>query len=154
MSISAEALPWLNSGGSLTALLEVKAGQALRVEPTFEGYRALTLAQKKQLGYQGTQLNRPIMAWVRESLLYGNSDKPWVAAQSIFPLISLQGEAKRLQYLQGTPIGYVLFKRQTALPHQRTLDCTEQGWRRSTLYDWYHRHLLISETFLPEFFDS
>lgn len=152
MSISEEALYWLTSDGSLTALLEDKAGQPLKVTPTFEGYRALTLAQKKQMGYQGAQLNRPVMAWVRESLLYGNSEKPWVAAQSIFPLTSLKGEAKRLQHLQGTPIGYVLFKRQTTLPHQRTIDWTEQGWRRNTLYNWYHRPLLISETFLAEFF--
>jgi chorismate--pyruvate lyase len=38
------------------------------------------------------------------------------------------------------------------LPHQRTIDWTEQGWRRNTLYNWYHRPLLISETFLAEFF--
>lgn len=152
MSISAEALSWLTSDGSLTALLEAKAGQPLKVEPTFEGYRALTLAQKKQIGYQGAQLNRPVMAWVRESLLYGNSEKPWVAAQSIFPLTSLKGEAKRLQYLQGTPIGYVLFKRQTTLPNSRVIECTDLGWRRSTLYNWYNRELLISETFLVDFF--
>lgn len=152
MSISAEALYWLTSDGSLTALLEAKAGQSLKVEPTFEGYRALTLAQKKQMGYQGAQLNRPVMAWVRESLLYGNSEKPWVAAQSIFPLISLKGEAKRLQHLRGTPIGYVLFKRQNCLPNSRVIESTDLGWRRSTLYNWYNRDLLISETFLADFF--
>ena len=152
MSIPAEALYWLTSDGSLTALLEAKAGQALKVEPTFEGYRVLTLAQKKQIGYQGAQLNRPVMAWVRESLLYGNSEKPWVAAQSIFPLVSLKGEAKRLQYLQGTPIGYVLFKRQNSLPNRRVIDCTDSGWRRSTFYNWHNRELLISETFLADFF--
>lgn len=152
MSISAETLYWLNSEGSLTALLEAKAGQPLRVERTFEGYRPLTLAQKRQLGYQGNQLNRPMMAWVREALLYGNDDLPWVAAQSIFPLVSLKGEAKRLQYLQGTPIGYVLFKRQNSLPSSRVIEFTELGWRRSTFYNWYNRGLLISETFLADFF--
>lgn len=152
MSISQEAMYWVTSDGSLTALLEKKAGKPLKVVPTFEGYRALTLSQKKHMGYRGAQLNRPIMAWVRESLLYGNSEKPWIAAQSIFPLISLKGEAKRLQYLGGTPIGYVLFHRQNRLPNQRVIELTDLGWRRSTLYNWYNRELLISETFLADFF--
>ncbi|WP_366513642.1 chorismate lyase [Psychrobacter sp.] len=147
-----EPLKWLTADGSLTALLEIKAGRPLRVEPAFEGYRMLTLLQKKQLGYQGRQLNRPVMAWVRESLLYGNSDQPWIAARSIFPLISLKGEAKRLQYLGCTPIGYVLFKRQSRLPYCRVIDLTHIGWRRSTIYTWYKRELIISETFLTGFF--
>ena len=143
--------PWLTSDGSLTAMLEAKAGQPLRVERTFEGYRPLTLAQKRQMGYQGHQLNRPMMAWVREVFLYGNDDLPWVEAQSIFPLPSLQGEARRLQQLKGIPIGYVLFKRQRTLPNQRWLSATQAGWQRQTLYRWHHRPILIRETFLPEF---
>lgn len=150
--LSEETLLWLTSDGSLTALLEDKAGQPLKVERTFEGYRPLTLPQKKQLGYKGYQLNRPMLAWVREVLLYGNATMPWVAAQSVFPLTSLAGEARRLKYLQGTPIGYVMFKRQATLPSQRVIQLTPQGWRRSTVYQWHHRQILISETFLPEFF--
>ena len=143
---------WITSDGSLTALLEAKSGQPLQVKRTFEGYRLLSMAQKKQLGYKGIKLNRPMLAWVREVLLFGNSLQPWVAAQSIFPLPSLKGEAKRLQHLQGTPIGYVLFKRQTTLPNRRLIEPTKAGWRRSTVYDWHGRSLIISETFLPELF--
>lgn len=153
-TVSDDILFWLTSDGSLTALLEAKSGQPLKVERTFEGYRLLTIKQKMQLGYGGRQLSRPMLAWVRESLLYGNAEQPWVAAQSIFPLPSLKGEAKRLKHLQGTPIGYVLFKRQKTLPNQRTFELTDDGWRRNTVYDWYGRSLIISETFLPEFFDE
>lgn len=85
-----ELLSWLNVAGSLTAVLEVKAGQPLRVERSFEGYRLLSLAQKKQLNVTGAMLNRPMLAWVREAQLYGNDEHPWVAAQSIFPLPSLK----------------------------------------------------------------
>lgn len=145
---------WLNVEGSLTAILEAKSGQPLRVERCFEGYRLLSLAQKKQLGMPVQQYNRPILAWVREAKLYGDSDQPWVCAQSIFPLPSLQGSAKRLQQLKGTPIGYVLFKRRRTLPNQRFIFHTEQGWQRQTRYDWYGRSLLISETFLPDFLSS
>ena len=85
-----ELLPWLNAEGSLTAILEEKAGQPLRVKRSFEGYRSLTLGQKKQLGVRGMMLNRPMLAWIREVQLYGNDEMPWVQAQSIFPLNSLK----------------------------------------------------------------
>ena len=146
-----ELLSWLNTEGSLTALLEAKAGQPLRVERSFEGYRLLSLIQKKQLGLQGAVLSRPLLAWVREAQLYGNDELPWVQAQSIFPLSSLKGRARRLQQLKSTPIGYVLFKRSRTLPNQRFIEHTADGWQRQTLYDWYGRKLLISETFLATF---
>lgn len=142
---------WLDSDGSLTGMLEAKAGQPLRVVRQFEGYQLLTLAQKKQLGVQGAALNRPMLAWVRDAMLYGRDDEPWVAAQSLFPLASLQGRARRLQQLKSTPIGYVLFKRHRTLPNQRFIQHTDLGWQRQTRYDWYGRKLLISETFLASF---
>lgn len=142
---------WLTSSGSLTALLEAKAGQPLKVERTFEGYKRLTLTQKKQLGMSGNSLNRPIVAWVREVLLYGNENEPWIHAQSIFPLSSLQGNAKRLKNLKGTPIGYVLFSRQQRMPNKRSICSTNNGWQRQTVYDWHSRKIIITETFLPSF---
>lgn len=149
-----ELLPWLTVDGSLTAVLEIKAGQPLRVERTFEGYRSMSLTQKKQLGVQGAMLARPMLAWVREVELYGNDEQPWVKAQSIFPIPSLTGRARRLQQLKGTPIGYVLFKRSRTLPHQRFIQQTSEGWQRQTRYDWYGRKLMISEIFLPAFSPS
>lgn len=147
-----ELLPWLHAKGSLTALLEVKAGQPLRVTRSFEGYRQLSLIQKQQLGLRGPALNRPMLAWVREVSLYGNDELPWVAAQSIFPLSSLKGRARRLQQLKGTPIGYVLFKRRRTLPNQRSICHMAEGWQRHTRYDWYGRQFMISETFLSSFY--
>ncbi len=144
-------IPWLDAKGSLTAMLETKAGQPLRVEREFEGYKLLSLAQKRQLGIKGAALNRPLLAWVREVHLYGNDEQPWIWAQSLFPLPSLKGHARRLQHLKGTPIGYVLFKRSQTLPSQRFIFYTSNGWQRQTRYDWYGRKLLISEVFLSDF---
>ena len=154
LSPPSELLDFLNTEGSLTAMLEVKAGQPLRVKRSFEGYRLLSLAQKKQLGVKGAALSRPLLAWVREAQLYGNNEQPWVQAQSIFPLISLKGRARRLQQLKSIPIGYVLFKRRRTLPNQRSIEKTAEGWQRQTLYDWYGRKILISETFLAAFLSS
>jgi chorismate--pyruvate lyase len=95
-----------------------------------------------------------MLAWVREVQLYGNDELPWVQAQSIFPLSSLKGRARRLQQLKGTPIGYVLFKRSRTLPNQRFIEQTATGWQRQTRYDWYGRTLIISETFLSAFLSS
>jgi len=149
-----ELMPWLNVEGSLTAILEEKAGQPIRVKRSFEGYHPLTLEQKKQLGVRGMMLNRPMLAWIREVQLYGNDEAPWVQAQSIFPLPSLKGHARRLQQLKGTPIGYILFKRRRTLPNERFISHTSDGWQRQTRYDWYGRTLMISETFLPAFLSS
>ena len=154
LSPPCELLDFLNTEGSLTAMLEVKAGQPLRVKRNFEGYRLLSLAQKKQLGVKGAALSRPLLAWVREAQLYGNNEQPWVQAQSIFPLASLKGRARRLQQLKSTPIGYVLFKRSRTLPNQRSIEKTAEGWQRQTLYDWYGRKILISETFLAAFLSN
>ena len=154
LSPPSELLDFLNTEGSLTAMLEVKAGQPLRVERSFEGYRLLALAQKKQLGVKGAALSRPLLAWVREAQLYGNDEQPWVQAQSIFALASVEGRARRLQQLKSTPIGYVLFKRSRTLPNQRTIEKTAEGWQRQTLYDWYGRKILISETFLAAFLSN
>ena len=154
LSPPSELLDFLNTEGSLTAMLEVKAGQPLRVERSFEGYLLLSLAQKKQLGVQGATLSRPLLAWVREAQLYGNDEQPWVQAQSIFPLVSLKGRARRLQQLKSTPIGYVLFKRSRTLPNQRFIEKTAEGWQRQTLYNWYGRKIMISETFLAAFLSS
>lgn len=145
---------WLEAEGSLTAMLEKKAKQPLRVERSFEGYRRLSKVQKQQLGLPVATLNRPMLAWVREVRLYGDDELPWVEAQSIFPLADLKGSARRLQHLKGTPIGYVLFKRSRTLPNQRFVRHTPQGWQRQTRYEWYGRRLLISETFLPAFLSS
>ncbi len=150
----AELVSWLNAEGSLTAMLEEKAGQPLRVERSFEGYRSMSLIQKRQLGVQGVMLARPMLAWVREVELYGNDEQPWVKAQSVFPIPSLKGRARRLQQLKGTPIGYVLFKRRRTLPNQRFVRQTSEGWQRQTHYDWYGRKIIISETFLPAFLSS
>lgn len=143
-------LPWLTTDGSLTAMIETLSGQPLRVERRFEGYRSLSLAEKQQLCPEGLW-GKPQLAWVRETYLYGDTDTPWVAAKSIFPLPSLQGDAKRLQHLKGVPIGYVLFKNKRELPNQRNICLTDLGWQRQTRYDWYGRKLLISETFLTAF---
>lgn len=140
--------PWLSATGSLTALLEAKAGQPLQVNPIFEGFKLMTFAQKKTLGLE----LHPQMAWVRQVQLFGNQPQPWVEATSLFPVSSLLGQARRLRYLGKTPLGYVLFKRgEHFVRCNRHVVSTPQGWQRQNGYVWQGVPLLVQETFLPAF---
>ncbi|MFW2176909.1 MULTISPECIES: chorismate--pyruvate lyase family protein [unclassified Moraxella] len=141
--------PWLMAQGSLTAKIEALTGERLTVRPQFEGRERLSRVEAQQLGLSA---NRPHSAWVREALLYGQADgEAWVSARSVFPFVSLTGEARQLANLGTTPIGYVMFGRGGAVLDKRWFDKTEKGWQRTTLYDWQGRKLLISELFLAEF---
>ncbi len=140
-------MPYLYAQGSLTALLEKRAGQTLCVQILSERYDNLDFHTKKLLKLP---VHRPALAWVREVLLFGNDEEPWVRAKSIFPLDSLTGSAKRLRHLKRTPIGYVMFKQRKTLPHQRTY-FYEDRWGRNTVYEWGGHSVLIQEVFLNEF---
>lgn len=141
-------VPYLYSHGSLTTLLEQRAGQALHVNVVRESYQVIDFTTKKLLGLP---IHRPALAWVREVELYGNHDKAWVRAKSIFPLTSLVGNAKRLRHLKRTPIGYVMFKHNKNLPHTRTYFFNNKHWGRNTVYDWQGRAVLVQEMFLTDF---
>lgn len=136
---------YIYSHGSLTALLEQRAGQALCVNVIHEGHQLIDFTTKKLLELP---IHRPTIAWVREVELFGDDDKAWVRAKSVFPLISLVGNAKRLRYLKRTPIGYVMFKRNKNLPHKRTYFFDNEHWGRNTVYDWQGRAVLVQEVFL------
>lgn len=143
-------LPLLSSQGSLTAHLEKLANQTLLVQVIYEGLQPLSLSQKRSLKLDP---NKPALAWVRTSLLYGDDPNPWVQASSIFPLSSLKGNLKRLRHLGSTPVGYVIFKKNTRLPHQRFYYRKIQqqtNYGRQTLYNYRGHKLLIDECFITE----
>lgn len=140
--------PFLHSKGSLTALLEQKAGKPLQVKVINQSWQTLDFKTKKSLNLP---THRPEIGWVREVLLFGNDDKAWVCAKSVFPLSSLTGNAKRLRHLHGTPIGYVLFKKSRTLPHTRHIFNDNGQWGRLSIYDWQGRKILIQEVFLAQF---
>lgn len=150
MTPPATLTPYLYSHGSLTALLEQRAGQAVRVSVVREGHQLIDFSTKKLLGLP---IHRPTIAWVREVQLFGNDDKAWVCAKSVFALTSLVGNAKRLRHLKSTPIGYVMFKNKRHLPHTRTyfFDNQRKHWGRNTVYDWHGRAVLVQEIFLTDF---
>lgn len=136
----------LHTHGSLTALLEKKAGRPVRVQILHECHQLIDFKTKKLLRLPA---HRPAVAWVREVELFGDDDVAWVRAKSVFPLTSLVGNAKRLRHLKRTPIGYVLFKKNRTLPYTRTYFFDEH-WGRNTVYDWHGRCVLVQEIFLSD----
>lgn len=140
--------PFLYAKGSLTALLEQRAGQVLKVQIIHEHYQTLDEKTKKLLKLP---THRRTFGWVREVLLFGDDGMPWVRAKSIFPLSSLTGNAKRLRHLKHTPIGYVMFKNNRQLPHERTIFYDDSYWGRNTVYNWQGRYILVQEVFLTDF---
>lgn len=151
--IQSKLATWLVAEGSLTERLERLLGGQLGVMVVHEGSCLLGVNEKKQFGFA---CNKPMMAWCRTVYLYDKScgfDRATalVQAVSVFPFVSLTGDAKRLKYLHGTPIGYVLFKKNRTLPCQRALFCVPHSTVvcRQNIYEWQGRKLLIQETFLP-----
>lgn len=144
-------LPFLTHTGSLTALLERLAGQALTVSVLSERCRPLTFAEKKQLGLI---VSRPILAWERQVLLFGSDKEAWVQANSIFPLSTLIGQGKRFKHLKRTPIGYLLFKKVGTQTKKREIFYDELNFGRSTVYEYQEKPLLIQEIFLQALSDK
>ncbi|WP_273777171.1 chorismate--pyruvate lyase family protein [Acinetobacter sp. GSS19] len=143
--IPAELKTWLYASGSLTEQLTQIAGGHFRVEPLQENFQRLSFAdaQWMQMPYQH-------ISWVRESYLYGCDAQPWVQAKSIFPILSLQGRARRFQHIGRMPIGKLLFQRTTPACERRVL-WLEDGWTRQSCYTWHGCKFIVQETFLPSF---
>lgn len=140
-------LPYLCHNGSLTRVLERLAGCPLEVTVLAEGYRGLTLEERKTLN---SPTLSPKIAWVRHVRLSVRG-VAWVEAKSIFPVSSLVGDAKRLTHLGRTPIGYVLFKKQKKLPFTRKFTQEDGDFVRHSVYDWQGRTVVVSERFLVDF---
>ena len=136
---------WLYASGSLTQqLTELGQGQ-FHVEPIAEQFQRLNFADAKWL-------NMPFQhtAWVRESYLYGSEDQPWVKAKSIFPILSLQKQARIFQHIGKKPIGWYLFQR-TQPKCERRVIFLDEGWTRQSCYTWHGCKFIVQETFLANF---
>ena len=147
---------WLLAQGSLTQQLRHYAGGQFRVVPLRESLQHARPDEIKLLRIQRSQ-----RVWVREVLLYGSDQAPWVHARSVMPLRTLKGSGRRLKLLKNRSLGSVLFERggvqQVPLYQQRKsreLAQLSEGWTRRTAYVWHHQFLLVQETFLPAFIDS
>lgn len=143
--IPIELEKWLYAQGSLTQQLTDVANGKFKVQPTHEHYQRLTFidSQWMRMPFQHT-------SWVRESLLFGCENQPWVKAKSIFPILSIQGKARLFKHIRKQPIGKFLFQRTVPRCERRVLKL-EDGWTRQSCYTWHGCKFIVQETFLPAF---
>ena len=84
--------PWLLAQGSLTQQIRAYAEGQFRVLPVRESLQYPQRDEIKTLHIRPSQ-----RVWVREVLLYGNGQQPWVHARSVMPLRTLRGSGRRLK---------------------------------------------------------
>lgn len=136
---------WLVADGSLTQQLTQLSNGQFHVIPINEHYQRLS-----QIDAMWLNMPAQHIAWVRESDLYGSDDMPWVSAKSIFPILSLNKQARIFKHIGRQPIGRLLFQRTTPSCERRILKLDE-GWTRQSCYTWHGCQFIVQETFLNTF---
>lgn len=143
--LTPELKKWLYASGSLTQQLTDLADGLFTVEPIQEKYQRMSVMDSRWMRMPAYHV-----AWVRESLLYGCEQQPWVKAKSIFPVLSLQKKARIFKNIGKKPIGRFLFQRTTPLCERRVIRL-EEGWTRQSCYTWHGCKFIVQETFLASF---
>ena len=145
LSIPPQLKTWLYASGSLTQQLTDLALGQFSVEPVKEHFKRLTFSDA-----QWMNMPRQHTSWVRESYLYGCEEQAWVKAQSIFPILSLQKQARIFRHIGRKPIGWFLFQR-TEPKCERRVIWLKDGWTRQSCYTWHGCKFIVQETFLASF---
>ena len=136
---------WLLDPGSLTLRLKEHSAGRFRVVVLQEGWVRRQVPALLQCFTPSVASER---MWSRRVLLQCG-DTPWVAAHSLIPVSSMEGELKRLRHLNNRPLGEFLFR--NPLLQRRQLELTQAGdvWGRRSLFHLYGKPLLVAEFFLP-----
>ncbi|WP_049723209.1 chorismate--pyruvate lyase family protein [Gilvimarinus polysaccharolyticus] len=152
---------WLFDDGSLTAKLRKRSAGQLQVQVLRQYWGRPTLSERRTLLSSGAAL-------IREVLLLGPDNVPWVYARSVFPAASLTGKLRHLRKLANRPLGGFLFSHRqlgrSAMqiaqlpPHEHLVPPEVQGndmlWGRRSKFFLFGKTLLVSEVFLPALIDS
>ncbi|MCP8901010.1 chorismate--pyruvate lyase family protein [Gilvimarinus xylanilyticus] len=151
--------PWLLDPGSLTRKLRQLSHNQLSVHILRQSWGRPRLSEARALGVDITQ-----HGLIREVILCGPYEEPWVYARSLFPAASLTGSLRHLRQLDNRPLGGYLFSHPhlgrsplsvAALPPGSGVPESLQGdkllWGRRSVFSLKGKQLLVSEVFLPAF---
>ncbi len=149
---------WLFDQGSLTAKLQQRASGELSVRVLRQRSACATLSECRSLG-----LKMRSQCVIREVVLEGPGNVPWVFARSIFPMRSLTGPLQHLKKFGTRPLGGYLFSQpklkrgpiqiaalkqaENNIPSELQQGCLL--WGRRSVFSLFGRELLVSEVFLP-----
>ncbi len=157
--LPARLRPWLLDPGSLTRKLRQLSNDQLSVKILRQSWGHPRLSEARALG-----INNKQQCLVREVVLRGPDNEPWVYARSLFPATSLTGSLRHLRQLDNRPLGGYLFSHPhlgrsplsvAALPPGSGVPKSLQGdkllWGRRSVFSLKGKQLLVSEVFLPAF---
>lgn len=136
---------WLLDPGSLTLRLKEQSAGQFRVVVLEEGWVKRQLPGLLQC-FPASVVREQM--WSRRVLLQCG-DTPWVAAHSLIPVSSMEGELKRLRHLHTRPLGEFLFRNPQLRRERLELTHVESVWGRRSLFQLYGKPLLVAEFFLP-----
>lgn len=150
---------WLTLDGSLTQALTELAEGDLKVQVLTQGVARARAEEYRRLGIKPHQL-----CLIREVVLKGQG-QDWVFARSLIPLPHLKGDFRRLGKQGTTPLGHFLFSHRFITrspfevarirPHSgytpNALLQEQIGYGRRSIFCFNHRHILVSEVYLPAF---
>ncbi|MGB4247034.1 MAG: chorismate lyase [Pseudohongiellaceae bacterium] len=139
---------WLLDPGSLTLRLKQQSAGQFRVVVIEEGWVKRQLPALLQCFPASVVRER---MWSRRVLLQCG-DTPWVAAHSLIPVSSMNGELKRLRHLHNKPLGEFLFRHPELRREQLEITRTADIWGRRSLFHLYGKPILVAEFFLPALF--
>ncbi len=151
---------WLLDDDSLTAKLIALSSGDFRVKLLSQELARPQLSECRALGLPPRQL-----ALVRQVVLLGEGE-PWVFARSLVPLSTLTGRLRQLRQLDTRPLGAFLFSQHNLQRggiavsridrHHQYLPAQVQGnatvWGRRSVFRVDDKPLLVSEVFLPGFY--
>lgn len=149
----------LSDRGSLTDRFRQMIGATPHLNRLSQGRQFVSLQEREILGIPARQ-----MALVRE-IKMGDGHKDWMFARTIVPIKTLNGSAKRISYLNETPIGQILFGRNGAVRQSMQVELTcllpkaalDLGilptfplWQRQSIFEFQSGPLMVTELFLPD----
>lgn len=134
-------------------------GAAPHLTRLSQGHQFVSAEERKRLEIKPRQ-----MALVRE-IKMGNGEKDWMFARTLVPNRTLNGSARRISYLNETPIGQILFGRNGAIRQSMQVSLSHELpkimfdsdvllphalWQRQSIFLFPSGPLMVTELFLPD----
>jgi chorismate--pyruvate lyase len=151
---------WTYESGSLTRRLRNCYGEAVAVKVLLQHWSKPFLSERRLL-----KLPKHHYSLIREVLLHVDG-KPLILARTIIPASTIKVVKSNLSHLGNRPLGEVIFSypklERTAMdvalisrsmwtqPAISEAVIDQPIWGRRTVYAIAHKHMLVSEFFLPE----
>jgi chorismate lyase len=153
---------WTYESGSLTQRLRYVYGAGIAVKILLQRWQTPFLSERRLLG-----LPEHHYSLTREVLLHING-KPLILARTIIPASTIKAAKSNLSKLGNRPLGEIIFSypklERIAMdvtlikpsiwmqPALAEAGINQPVWGRRTVYANAHKHMLVSEFFLPEIF--